>query len=221
MRALLLVLVLAATPALSAPLTGRATVVDGDTLDIRGTCIRLHGVDAPESGQTCKDATGKAYRRGQAAANALAGRIGAAPVSCEPRQTDRYGRTVAVCRSRGEDLNAWLVAQGHAIAYRTYSSDYVGQEVQAKAAKRGIWAGSIDEPSAWRRGRRAAGVETRPEAVPAGGCRIKGNVSRNGERVYHVPGGRDYERTRVSARSGERWFCSEAEARTAGWRAAR
>lgn len=222
MRAALLALLLAATsPALAAPIVGRATVIDGDTLEVAGTRIRLHGVDAPESAQLCKDAAGREYRCGQRAANALAERIGTAPISCEPRDTDQYGRTVAVCRRGAEDLNAWLVAQGHAIAYRRYSADYLGQEAAAKAARRGIWAGQFQEPSAWRRERRAGGFETRPEAVPAGGCRIKGNISRKGARIYHVPGGRDYERTRIDTRAGERWFCSEREAQAAGWRAAR
>ncbi|MYE10509.1 MAG: hypothetical protein F4X99_02370 [Gammaproteobacteria bacterium] len=52
-------------------------------------------------------------------------------------------------------------------------------------------------------------------------CVIKGNVSSSGERVYHVPGQRYCDATRISARKGERWFCSEAEARRAGWRRAR
>ena len=100
-----LALLLLTTPALAEPIVGRASVIDGDTLDVRGTRIRLHGIDAPESGQTCKDAAGKDYRCGQAAA--LSDRIGAAPIACEPRDTDRYGQTVAVCRKGAEDLNGW------------------------------------------------------------------------------------------------------------------
>lgn len=49
-------------------------------------------------------------------------------------------------------------------------------------------------------------------------CDIKGNVSTRGERIYHVPGQKYYDDTRISASHGERWFCSEAEARAAGWR---
>lgn len=56
-------------------------------------------------------------------------------------------------------------------------------------------------------------------ALPGSGCNIKGNVSQNnGQRIYHVPGQRYYEETRISHAWGERWFCSEAEARRAGWR---
>lgn len=49
-------------------------------------------------------------------------------------------------------------------------------------------------------------------------CNIKGNVNTRGERIYHVPGQEYYEETRIVAAHGERWFCSEAEARAAGWR---
>ena len=52
-------------------------------------------------------------------------------------------------------------------------------------------------------------------------CNIKGNVSTQGERIYHVPGQKYYNDTRISASHGERWFCSEEEARAAGWRRSR
>ncbi|MCJ2108470.1 thermonuclease family protein [Methylobacterium sp. E-041] len=116
------------------PIVGRASVTDGDTVVIQGTRIRLFGIDAPESAQVCEDAAGKEYRCGQVAALALSDRIGEAPISCEPRDTDCYGRTLAICRKSLEDLNAWMVAQGHAVAFRRYSSEYVGQEAQARAA---------------------------------------------------------------------------------------
>jgi endonuclease YncB( thermonuclease family) len=131
---------------------GRASVTDGDTVEIAGKKIRLHGIDAPENGQTCKDQRGTEYRCGQRAAFALADKIGSGPVSCEVRDIDRYKRFVAVCSQKGIDLNAWMVEQGHAIAYRQYSKDYVPQEEEARAAKRGIWSGSFTPPSEYRRG---------------------------------------------------------------------
>ncbi|WP_227440919.1 thermonuclease family protein [Methylobacterium sp. W2] len=88
-RLAFLTLILASSPMQAAePITGRASVVDGDTLDIGGTRIRLHGIDAPESGQLCHRRSGEAFRCGQAAALALADRIGSATVSCDPRDTD-------------------------------------------------------------------------------------------------------------------------------------
>jgi endonuclease YncB( thermonuclease family) len=232
-RRLSLAFLLVSAPVLAAePITGCASVSDGDTLIIRDTKIRLHGVDAPESAQLCQDAAGKDYRCGQKAALALAERIGEATLSCESRDTDRYGRTVAVCHKGSEDLNGWMVAQGYAIAYQRYSTNYLQQELTAKALKRGIWAGTFDPPSDWRRAKRANGVETRPEAARApvaapktpaatAACQIKGNISAKGPKIYHLPGTRDYERTRLNEALGERMFCSEVEARASGWRAPR
>lgn len=196
-----------------AAVEGRASVIDGDTLDIRGSRIRLHGVDAPEASQTCL-ADGMKWRCGHQAALALSDRIGSSTVSCEKRDVDRYGRVVAVCRAQGADLNAWLVERGWALAYRRYSTDYVDEEEIAAAVRRGLWKGSFVPPWDWRRGQR---LQTE-EAGQSGDCAIKGNISSGGERIYHVPGGEYYSRTKISPSKGERWFCSEAEARAAGWR---
>lgn len=132
-------------------ITGVASVIDGDTLEIHGQRIRLYGIDAPESRQTCRDAAGRDYRCGQQAAIALSDRIGRLPASCEKRDVDRYKRIVAVCRLGRDDLNAWLVSEGHAMAYRQYSSDYVSQEARAREARRGIWRGEFTAPWDWRR----------------------------------------------------------------------
>lgn len=62
------------------------------------------------------------------------------------------------------------------------------------------------------------------DAVPADrrpGCDIKGNINAKGARIYHLPGGEWYDGTRIDAARGERWFCSEQEAQSAGWRPAR
>ncbi len=213
-----------------ADVSGRASVIDADTVEVRGTRIRLHGIDAPESAQTCVG-DGNRWRCGRQAARALAERISSQLVACEERDRGRYGRIVAVCRAGGEDLNAWLVSEGWALAYRRYSMAYVDEEASARVARRGLWRGNFAPPWDWRAGVRlqsAPAVADRnagranPDARDrAGGCRIKGNISRNGRRIYHVPGGQYYERTRISPSLGERWFCSEPEARAAGWRKSR
>ena len=100
----------------SAGVSGRARVVDGDTLDVGAVRVRLHGVDAPESRQSCV-AGGRRWACGERATRALAGRIGGRTVACEERDRDRYGRIVAVCRNARQDVNAWMVSQGWALAY--------------------------------------------------------------------------------------------------------
>jgi len=204
-------------------LSGRPRVVDGDTIEVGGARVRLHGVDAPESRQSCV-AQGARWPCGRRASRALDGRLGGQTVVCEERDRDRYGRIVAVCRQGGRDINAWLVAEGWARAYRRYSREYVDEESTARAARKGIWRGEFVAPWDWRRGERLQGAArtTRPaDQATSKRCNIKGNISHNsGKRIYHMPGDRDYARTRISPSRGERWFCSEAEARAAGWRRA-
>ncbi|WP_457094317.1 thermonuclease family protein [Microvirga sp. P5_D2] len=225
----LLTALVSLTPALADTVVGRASVIDGDTLDIRGTRIRLHGVDAPESAQACQNQEGKAYRCGQAAAMALSDKIGSANVSCEQKDIDRYQRIVAVCSLRGEDLNGWLIQEGYALAYRRYGTDYASNEDNARKAKRRLWAGTFTPPWDWRRGKRDANTTVVPPILNSAAgktadnsnCKIKGNINQKGDRIYHLPGSRDYERTVLNVAAGERWFCSEEEALGAGWRAPR
>ena len=197
-------------------ITGVATVRDGDTVEIHGQPIRLYGIDAPEGRQVCRR-DGHDWRCGQAAAHALADHIGRRPLTCQPRDTDRYGRPVAVCRVAGEDIGAWLVREGWALAYRHYGTDYVGDETAAKAARRGVWSATFTPPWEWREERRSEPAPPKAGPVP-GACTIKGNINRKGVRLYHVPGDRGYAETHIDPARGERWFCSEAEARAAGWR---
>ncbi|MDE0373739.1 MAG: thermonuclease family protein [Rhodospirillales bacterium] len=205
--------------AFRADVSGVARVLDGDTIEIGTVRVRLWGVDAPEGRQECL-AQGRPWPCGQQAAQALAERIDGRRVACEER--DRDGRIVAVCLHHGQDINAWLVRVGWALAFRRYSKAYVREESEAKSARRGLWRGEFVQPWNWRRGKRLESAGRYTGTVTArdrGDCRIKGNISRNsGRRWYHVPGDPEYEKTRISTSHGERWFCSEAEARAAGWK---
>ncbi|MCD9821627.1 thermonuclease family protein [Bradyrhizobium japonicum] len=130
-------------------LAGQANVIDGDTLEIHGTRIRLWGIDAPESSQLCRGEDSLQYRCGARAANELAAFIGGQSASCTPMTIDRYGRTVASCAVAGLDLADWLVRQGLALDWPRYSHGrYSAAQDEAQRGERGIWAGSSIQP--WR-----------------------------------------------------------------------
>lgn len=145
---------LSAAPVTANDLVGVASLIDADTLEIRGVRIRLHGIDAPESRQLCTNPSGQQWRCGQQAALALSDRIGRRTVNCAVRDIDRYDRAIAVCTQDNQDLNRWLVSEGWAVAYRRYSRDYIGAEDLARRAGRNIWSGQFVMPWDWRRGQR-------------------------------------------------------------------
>jgi endonuclease YncB( thermonuclease family) len=135
----------------SAPIVGQASIIDGDTIRLVGERIRLHGIDAPETAQLCRDKYGFTYACGASARAALSDKIGMAAVQCEGRGFDRYGRTIGVCRVDGGDLSAWLVRNGWAVAYLDYGGwAYAVAEIEARIGQRGIWAGEFTRPDKWR-----------------------------------------------------------------------
>jgi endonuclease YncB( thermonuclease family) len=144
------------SPLLAQPATGMiagtASVVDGDTLDIHGTRIRLAGIDAPESAQQCRDNVGTIYLCGSKAALALDEFIARRPAECSPERKDRDGRTIARCEVGGIDLAVWLVEQGHALDFPRYSKGkYAQAEQTARSEGRGLWAGKFVPPWDFRK----------------------------------------------------------------------
>ena len=205
-------------------LSGQARVVDGDTFTLGSERVRMLGIDAPEGRQTCKDAGGGDYRCGEVARDRLVGLIARRNVTCEVRDRDQYGRAVARCRVGDLDLGLEMVRGGWALEYRQFSGGaYTAAEAEARKARRGVWAGAFERPSEWRAAERSATAPISASAAPAasGGCVIKGNINAAGRRIFHVPGQEDYAATRIDLSRGERWFCTAAEARGAGWTAAR
>ncbi|MGY3531457.1 thermonuclease family protein [Bradyrhizobium sp. USDA 4452] len=132
-------------------LIGQASVIDGDTLEIHGTRVRLWGIDAPESAQLCRGDDSLQYRCGAKAANDLDAFIARRPVNCAPVSRDRYGRTVATCTVGGVDLGEWLVRSGLALDWPQYSKRrYDTAQHEAERAGRGLWAGSYVAPWLYR-----------------------------------------------------------------------
>nr|WP_279578085.1 thermonuclease family protein [Paracoccus versutus] len=136
-------------------IVGRASVIDGDTIEIHTERIRIAGVDAPEAGQTCLSVAGKPWRCGQEAAFALADQVGRATVACTVRGRDRFARAIAQCRSEGRDLGEWMIETGRAVRYYDLQGQYRDAERRARYARRGIWAGSFEMPTDWRRRHRS------------------------------------------------------------------
>lgn len=218
--------------AASGSLSGIGKSIDGDSLMVGETEVRLHGIDAPEATQTCQRDS-RAWGCGSEAAYQLGKLVNGKTLTCTAMGSDTFGRTLARCRAGETDLNRTMVAMGYALAYRRYSMDYVSAEESAKLARRGIWSGKFEQPSEVRhagddyiieqpRAEQGSSRElpvvssTRSKPQPSGGCRIKGNHSRKGELIYHLPGMPYYAETRA-----EQMFCTEAEARAAGYRRSR
>ncbi len=139
-------------PAL-ADITGKPRVIDGDTLEVAGQRIRLHGIDAPEDQQHCRR-DGEPWRCGKDATSALKAFLGSRPVSCKELDRDRYRRIVAKCMVGRTDIGGWMVTEGWALAYRRYSIDYVPHEAKARIARKGIWRGDFMPPWEWRKMKR-------------------------------------------------------------------
>jgi endonuclease YncB( thermonuclease family) len=218
------------------PLTGLARVIDGDTIAIGSQHIRLAGIDAPETDQVCLDSTVHRWTCGISARDQLSKHIAGRIISCEPHGQDRYRRTLAVCSMGNHDVNGWMVREGLALAYTKYSRDYVADEATARELRKGMWAGAFIAPWDWRHrdahtlilGSVSVPVTAQAElsnpvssaGAPTPECIIKGNVNIHGERIYHMPGQIAYSKVNMLD-PRKRWFCSEEEARTAGWRPAK
>lgn len=135
-------------------LQGEARALDGDTLQLGETRLRLHGIDAPELRQTCEDSAGEVWACGRRAASELAAAVADGEVHCISRDRDRYQRLIATCWADGLNVGQSLVTQGWAVAYRRFSTDYVSEENLARFLTQGIWAGRFKMPWEWRQARR-------------------------------------------------------------------
>ena len=206
------------------PFYGLGHSKDGDSLTVGSRQVRLFGIDAPEFDQTC-NRNGERWSCGSEAADYLSRLVTGRDVRCRLVSTDQYDRAVSRCTVGTTDINAAMVESGFATAFRQYSSDYTAAEARAKAAKRGIWAGTFEAPRAYRREEKQARSIATSRPVRSQGrsnawasrsaCVIKGNQNRRGQWIYHLPGMPYYDRTRA-----EQLFCSEAEAQAAGYRRA-
>jgi len=212
-------------------MSGPAIVIDGDTLDMTGTRIRLLGIDAPEAAQSCTRG-GAAWACGEEATSNLEAIIASQPVSCTAQGTDAYGRILATCKTRTFDIGREMVRRGMALALDEAAPDYQEAQSLARNLGFGLWGASFQTPREWRAAQPAEAPATAPreraerrtaapaaQRVPAnvrdgsGRCAIKGNRNTRGEWIYHLPGEAYYHQTRP-----EELFYSESAAIAAGYR---
>jgi len=140
-------------PAADDFLMGPATVIDADTLEIRGKRVRLHGVDAPETKQNCYIQK-QEWPCGRHATLELANWLRDGTVFCRRRAPDSYGRMVATCYRGVRDIGAWLTSRGWAVASTKYSRSYVDEQRDAQRQRKGIWQADFVMPWNWRDGER-------------------------------------------------------------------
>lgn len=203
---------------------GLARIVDGNTLDFSGMTVRLFAIDAPDAAQQClKD--DENWSCGQEAKAFLAALAEGQKLKCQSHGTDADGAFIASCSRDGLDLGLAMIEAGLAVTTPHSPEHYLTAEAYRKTHKLGLWSSQFQHPADWR----AQNVE--PSAKPAEavikpprpsaervyrnkfGCAIKGNRSRRGEWIYHLPGQPYYDQTRP-----EELFCTETEAQRAGYR---
>jgi len=184
-------------------------VIDGDTIEIEGgQKVRYIGIDTPEVADPRKSV----QCFGKEASNKNKELVEGRRVRLEKdiSETDKYGRLLRYIYIGSTFVNEILVKEGYAFS-STYPPDvkyqtlFVEAERKAREAKAGLW-GSCGF---------VAGTRT---TAPETDCVIKGNISSSGEKIYHMPGQRYYNKTVISESKGERWFCTEEEAQRSGWR---
>ena len=139
-------------------------ISDGDSFRLGDMRYRLQGIDAPELHQECKDHDGKNWPCGIRARAELRRLIGTRPVDCKAVTIDRFGRVVATCSAGSKDLAEEMVRSGYATIFTRpgVTSPYEAAQAEARTEKRGIWAGTFEIPSDWRRS------HPRDEVPPSG-----------------------------------------------------
>ncbi|MEO1718873.1 MAG: thermonuclease family protein, partial [Pseudomonadota bacterium] len=183
---------------------GYARVVDGDTVVVAGSRIRLEGIDAPEMAQVCTrlgqsgpEQAPREIKVGPIARRALVDMIANRPLMCTWRKRDRYKRLLATCSVNSVNVNQAMVLAGAAWAFRKYSRAYGAEESVAESRRAGIWGMRCKTAAAFREARWREAQMQAPQSCP-----IKGNISSHG-RIYHVPWSRHYGRTRITPRGGD------------------
>lgn len=199
-------------------------VIDGDTIEIAGgRRVRYIGIDTPET----VDPRKPIQCFGQEASAKNKELVEGKEVGLEKdiSETDKYGRLLRYVYLQDLLVNDYLVRQGYAHA-SSYPPDIKYQdqlhqaEQEARQAQRGLWGSACQKSpgdSLLLLTTPSVSDSANPQISPTS-CQIKGNISSSGEKIYHLPGQRYYDKTIIDTNKGERWFCTEQGAISAGWR---
>jgi endonuclease YncB( thermonuclease family) len=200
----------------------RLGVIDGDTLQVDGAIVQLYGIDAPELGQLC-ESEGRLLPCGLNAALALDKLVSLnrSSLYCSPwsqggrsAQDPPPGTAVHVCEVGDQDLAVLMLHSGYGLAVPGAFPDYLDAEREAREARLGIWQSDFVAPWDWRTGVRSP--ERRSDSTRD--CKVKGVLSADGRRVYYVPTDAEYRAISMDSTRGDTMFCSDEDARRAGWR---
>ena len=211
------------TPPSSAPVKV-TRVVDGDTIDVeidgKTERVRYIGIDTPETVDPRKPVQCFGVEASKKNKELVEGKM--VRLEKDITDRDRYGRLLRYVWVDDTLINQELVAQGFASSY-SYPPDiarqdlFVVAEKKAREEKLGLWSACASG---------TAPITTTSSSItqssaPNLSCTIKGNISASGEKIYHLEGCGSYMKTTIDEGRGERWFCSESDAQSAGWRKAR
>jgi len=193
-------------------IVGRGRAITGDTIRIKGQYIQLAGIESPEITQVCRDRRKRSWRCGQRARSTLRQLIRRRKIVCQDVSKTKSGRFQASCLVGKTGLAEQMIRRGYAFATGSVFRNFAEVEDTARRAGLGIWKGDVQRPSEFRAKRWAAASKSAPD-----GCPIKGRIVRK-SKVYVLPWALDYRQVRVRSKHGGRWFCSETDATSAGFR---
>ena len=180
-----------------APITGSATVIEGDVLEVAGARFRLFGIDAPEIDQSCEWLKAGAIPCGEIARTALMDLTAGAVVTCRAKARAPSGEAIAICFAGLTDLGWNMVHTGWALAARDVTDDYVAKEAEARSGRRGLWGGGVRPAVDLARAKGA-----RPQGRTGGAARGLCPGRRRGRR--RMPGLPRHRRPAVRAARGTR-----------------
>ena len=185
-------------------------VIDGDTIEIEGgQRVRYIGIDTPETVHPQKGV--ECFGREASAKNRELVEGKFVNLEKDVSETDKYGRLLRYIYINDILVNDYLVRQGYAYSSSyppdiKYQIQFLDAQQDAQQSGMGLWSACASQS--------ASNITQYNKE----GCSIKGNISSSQEKIYHIPGQKYYDKTVIDESKGEKWFCTEDEASSSGWR---